>query len=653
MAGAHADPGSLRSTSLHTEAAGAAYPEAFGPFRVLHQIGAGALGPVFRAYNPEQDTLVAVKLFTLDLAPERVHKLVAHLQALVDADLTHPAIAAPVAADITGVSAYLAQDFVAADSVDIVARAHGPAPPAEAVRVAAQVAAALDYAADAGIVHGALHPRDVLVSPDETRLTGVGITRALERVGFATPVRRPYTAPERTAGQPWDRRADVFSLAAIIHELLWGRRITALGEDAAASLEDIAGADPERLRRLFAKALAQDPSARFDTSTAFVEGLTIALAVATLEPDVASRPSQDARQLEIVVEDEWRLPLDEPEIAIDRGIPADVDRDFDIAEVSVAEPAPDEPPRAPAVIEVIARTPAVQAPIFEAVESASRSAVWPLALALGVGLAVGFALGYASSGRMPPELAVEARADAAVAAPAAGVPERLVPGVAETEVRLPRATPEATVPAAATPVPMAAARSTTAAAAPTRPTPVAAPVEGRAPDVARGRPAPVEGRLLIRSTPAGATAFVDGREAGKTPVTLRDVGRGAHIVRVARDGYMPEQRRVTITAARPSQSLTFALDPARVARPVPPPPAPATTTPVGRGVSAVTVESRPPGASVFIDGRLAGRTPLKLNEVAAGDHALAIEMAGYRRWSASVRVVSGEPARVTASLERP
>ena len=46
--------------------------DAFGPFRVLHQIGAGALGPVFRAYDPEQDRLVAVKLFRLDLSPERV-----------------------------------------------------------------------------------------------------------------------------------------------------------------------------------------------------------------------------------------------------------------------------------------------------------------------------------------------------------------------------------------------------------------------------------------------------------------------------------------------------------------------------------------------------------------------------------------------------
>ena len=77
---------SLRSTSLHTDAPGTAPPDAFGPFRVLHQIGAGTLGPVFRAYDPEQEKLVAVKWFRLDLPPERTHRLVAELEQLIAAD---------------------------------------------------------------------------------------------------------------------------------------------------------------------------------------------------------------------------------------------------------------------------------------------------------------------------------------------------------------------------------------------------------------------------------------------------------------------------------------------------------------------------------------------------------------------------------------
>ena len=71
-------------------------PEAFGPFRVLHQIGAGTLGPVFRAYEPadaadeRRDRLVAIKVFRLDLTPEQSAALVTALEALIAAHINHP-----------------------------------------------------------------------------------------------------------------------------------------------------------------------------------------------------------------------------------------------------------------------------------------------------------------------------------------------------------------------------------------------------------------------------------------------------------------------------------------------------------------------------------------------------------------------------------
>ena len=107
----------------------------------------GRWDPSFARTMPERDRLVAVKLFTLDLPPERVHQLVAEFERLIAADLTHPALAAPLATGIHGVSAYLAQEFVAADSLDLVIREYGAAPAVDALRVAAQLAGALDFAA--------------------------------------------------------------------------------------------------------------------------------------------------------------------------------------------------------------------------------------------------------------------------------------------------------------------------------------------------------------------------------------------------------------------------------------------------------------------------------------------------------------------------
>jgi len=231
---------------------------------------------VFRAYDASRERLVAVKLFKLDLPPEKVHKLVAELERIVDAKLDHPALAAPLGVGMVGVSAYLAQDYVAADSLDQVVREYGPAPAGEALRVAAQIAGAMDFAGVADIAHGSMHPRDVLLSSDETRLTGIGIAHALEQVGVVPPVRRPYTAPERVAGGPWDRRADIFSLASLMHELLWGKRPSGTGARAAEALTDLEGGNLDALRATFTRALADDPADRFETALQFAEALSAA-----------------------------------------------------------------------------------------------------------------------------------------------------------------------------------------------------------------------------------------------------------------------------------------------------------------------------------------------------------------------------------------
>jgi hypothetical protein len=64
------------------------------------------------------------------------------------------------------------------------------------------------------------------------------------------------------------------------------------------------------------------------------------------------------------------------------------------------------------------------------------------------------------------------------------------------------------------------------------------------------------------------------------------------------------------------------------------------------------VESRPPGATVFMDGRAVGRTPLNVPDVKAGDHGVRLELAGHRQWTTSIKVVGGTPNRIGASLEK-
>jgi hypothetical protein len=614
---------------------------------------------VFRAYDPSQDRLVAVKWLRLGLAPEQAHRLVADLERLIAADLTHPALATPLATGIVDASPFLAQDFVAADSLDTVLREHGRMSPSDAVRVAEQLAGALDCAAAAGFVHGALHPRDVLVSPDDARLTGVGVLAAVERAGGSGPVRRPYAAPERAAGAAWDRRADVFGLAALLHELLWGRRIAGTGPEAAATLTALPGTNLDVLRDVFSRALAESPDARFSTALELAEALTAAVPPTPLRqararrlpldetddlPLLASRAGEPelTRAPDLVVppsiefQDEGEPGAlyerrtepgrgDEHEVADgrtddffseDEVSPLDLDRmavasPLDLDRMAVAsQPDEDEPPANQTALTAPWPDPALPATPPDRLLERASTALWPLVLALVVGLAVGFAGGYivGNGGARP-------AADAAAESPAAttGTVRRDLP-------EKPAVTP----------------------AVPVEPAPQP-PADAPAPPRPAAPPPATSNRLTIRSTPPGARVWLDGRALGVTPIAADDVPAGEHTVRLTREGYTTQQRRVVVSGSGPSQPVTFELRrvPEETAPPVP-----------GRPGGPLRVESRPSGARVFLDGKPIGTTPLELPEIEVGEHVVRLELEGYRQWASSVNIASGERNRVAASLER-
>ncbi|PYR59230.1 MAG: hypothetical protein DMF85_08370 [Acidobacteria bacterium] len=248
-------------------------PPAFGPFRVLHQIGVGALGPVFRTYEPTRDRLVAVKVFRLDIVPEQAHALADELNRASEAGLFHPSIVEPIAAGVEGTVAYRAEEYVAAESLDVAMRHYAPASIDTALPFVTQLAGAIDFARAAGVGHGGLHPRDIFVTPDDARATGFGVVESLERVGIRAPVRRPYSAPERIAGEAWDIAADIFALAAIAFELLTGRRPAGTGGQLGTVSGPHVGDRAAAFFAVLARAMDEDPEQRYPTALAFAGAL--------------------------------------------------------------------------------------------------------------------------------------------------------------------------------------------------------------------------------------------------------------------------------------------------------------------------------------------------------------------------------------------
>lgn len=647
-------------------------PAAIGRFRVLHQVGAGTCGPVFRATDPELDRAVAIKLFALSLTPERASTLAERLEHLVAHAPPLAAAVSPVAAGLHGHTPYLATTFATGDSLDVALRQFGPAALEDLVPRLRALAMALDAAAARGILHGALHPRDVLVSEIDTALTGLGVWPLLGEMGVRLPARRPYRAPELTdAGV--SAEGDQFALGALAYEWMTGRRAPALF--GLSDMAPLPGADRERMAHVFARALHASPEHRFASCADFVtEVAEVAAEAETSAPpvDVPARRRRFAAPtlpLEAFPPEADDLPLSAgpADVAQPAAHPGEEQEDVKEHQDDVERPAASDDldgagmgavmAEEPVSLEGTAHEPqrdepAVRHPartMFATAEpvGTSASGAGRLAAAALVGVALGVGIGYAIWGRGP-------TGNVTVSSATAGSEAAAPPAVsAETTPSSAPASPDGAPQTSAVQAEPRAPVSGSDVPPGQPPTDVRPPVSGpgtpareaaAAPSAAAAVPS---GSLLIRSTPAGATVFVDDERRGVTPLALRQLELGTRRVRVQRDGFTVENRQVTLTRGRPSRSLDVRLN-----RPVPAAPAVAPASPATSSAKTGTlvIESRPSGARALVNGRSVGATPVTIEDLAPGSYTVQFQLTGFRPLTTTVRVVAGARARAAASL---
>ncbi len=595
---------------------------------MLHQIGAGSLGPVFRAEDPASQTSVVIKVLRLNLTPERARIVADELSALQDRIPAHPGIAPIVKAGIRDVEPFVVCAFMPGDSLDVTLRELGPSALPEVLPRLVQIAAGLDFCADASIWHGSLHPRDVLVSASETAVVGVGIAPILERVGVKLPVRRPYTAPEVVEGLVTGPAADQFSLAAIVFEWLYGRRITGPAQ-GRIEVPDMPGIDRTAMADAFTSALATDPAVRFESASAFVAALADAMEKADESPRptpvrIASRRPRPVALTSIVPS----LPDESRGTAALRDTLADASGSSDVetattSRIDELRPAEAASENRGADRQVGARrVPVRRSPL------SLLNVLTAVAAAILIGSGVGYWFAIHPTADSNDGRSVQQQPPA----PAASPPAPPATGAGGTE-----APAAGDTPGAATPTPAPVPPDVSPA--------LAAPVP---PVATSGRTADPTGRMLVRSTPAGADVVINGERRGVTPLALRELPFGLYVISVSRAGFSSQQHQVSLTAARPSQSLEISLaggagvsggsvTSSTIAAP-------------GATVGSLLIESRPVGAKVFIDGRAAGITPIMLDRLAPGAHAVRLELSGYHAWTTTVSVVPGELTRLAASL---
>jgi eukaryotic-like serine/threonine-protein kinase len=198
-----------------------------GRFRIERLLGRGGMSSVWQAYDEELGRPVAIKLLhtrRLESA-DSVDRFEREARTL--ALLAHPGIVTVIDRGETDGRPFIVCELV--DGRDLHERIslEGPLPIPEALAVAVQVASALAYAHERGVIHRDVKPHNVLLTADgHAKLTDFGIARVDDAPALTNPGRvlgtGDYVAPEQAQGQPLDGRADIYSLGALLYHCLTG-----------------------------------------------------------------------------------------------------------------------------------------------------------------------------------------------------------------------------------------------------------------------------------------------------------------------------------------------------------------------------------------------------------------------------------------------
>ncbi|HEV2083803.1 MAG TPA: serine/threonine-protein kinase, partial [Gemmatimonadales bacterium] len=264
-------------------------------YLIERELGRGGMATVYLARDLKHGRLVAIKLLRQELVaalgPDRFLR-----EIQVTAALQHPHILPLLDSgtidDAGGSRPYYVMPYVQGESLRDHLVRERQLPVDEAVRITGDVAAALGYAHERGVVHRDIKPENILLSGGQALVADFGIARALSAAGaerltetglaLGTP---HYMSPEQASGDPHvDGRADIYALGCVLYEMLAGEPpytgptaqaiIAKRMVEPIPRIRTVREGVPEEMERAITRALAKTPADRFSTAPEFAEALS-------------------------------------------------------------------------------------------------------------------------------------------------------------------------------------------------------------------------------------------------------------------------------------------------------------------------------------------------------------------------------------------
>jgi serine/threonine-protein kinase len=278
-------------------------PKTIGRYRVVRQIGLGAMGEVYLALDELIHRKVAIKCMRVDRCKneqKRQKAMESFLhEARIAGNLDHSHIAAVYDIGVQDNAPYIVMEYIEGDNIKELIRGKAPFSIEEKLGLIAMVARALHFAHRRGILHRDIKPANIMILKQShlPKITDFGIARVLDTASFGciegnideeglipgTPL---YMSPEQIRGEELDTRSDIFSLGVLAYEWLSGEkpfagqdlntRLQSVLTDTPKPLSDFPGIDHE-ISSIVMRTLAKPKGGRYQSADEFGDTLELYL----------------------------------------------------------------------------------------------------------------------------------------------------------------------------------------------------------------------------------------------------------------------------------------------------------------------------------------------------------------------------------------